>query len=277
MFDALKGVEREALLWLVRHIAPKGSYLECVVKQDGVVADNFRSAYITGAAEYPDKAGEFADERRNAIQEADVNMSDAGIRQFIARCTGESTACVAPWLNCGTDAERGELLVAARWTVLLTTVKDVYPETAAYLHTDLVFGDIKTGISLQQHRELKMADVTPEFYEGSTSDPSEFGSIARCDGAAVCSRQLMRVTGSRCNGKRGVAANVGNAGAATEYGRFGSRARLSCQQLQDSIVCIGQTQSDGCRILSALTTLHIMVRRCTRRGRRRKTLQKLWM
>lgn len=167
VFDTLKGVEREALLWLVRHIAPKGSYLECVAKQDGVVVDNFRSAYITGAAEYLGKAGEFADERRNAIQEADVNMSDAGIRQFIARCTGESTACVAPWLNCGTDAERAELLRrCAVDGILSNAVKDVYPETAAYLHTDLVFGDIALEDYFREYRELKMAGrVTPEFYE----------------------------------------------------------------------------------------------------------------
>lgn len=167
VFDTLKGVEREALLWLVRHIAPKGSYLECVAKQDGVVVGNFRFAYITGAAEYLDKAGEFADERRNAIQEADVSMSDAGIRRFIARCTGESTASVAPWLNCGTDAERAELLRrCAVDGIVSNAVKDVYPEAAAYLHTDLIFGDIELEDYFRKYRELKMAGrVTPEFYE----------------------------------------------------------------------------------------------------------------
>lgn len=167
VYDALKGVEREALLWLIRHIAPKGSYLECVAKQDGVVVGNFRSAYITGAAEYLDKVGEFADERRNAIQEADVSMSDAGIRQFIARCTGESTSCVAPWLNCGTDAEKAELLRrCAVDGIVSNAVKDVYPETAAYLHSDLVFGDITLEDYFREYRELKMAGhVTPEFYE----------------------------------------------------------------------------------------------------------------
>jgi len=160
-------VEREALLWLVRHIAPKGSYLECVAKQDGVVVDNFRSAYITGAAEYLAKAGEFADERRGAIREAEVNMSDADIRQFIARCSGESTECVSPWLNCGTDTERVELLRrCAVDGIVSNAVKDVYPEAAAYLHTDLVFGDRALEDYFLEYRELKMAcRVTPEFYE----------------------------------------------------------------------------------------------------------------
>lgn len=167
VFDERKGLEREALVWLLQQVAPKGSYLECILKQEEVVADNFRSAYVAGAAQWLDNAKVYAGERRDAIQEAGVRMSGADIRQFITSCAGESTLRVAPWLNCGTEAERAELL--RRCTVdglVPNAVKAVYPEVVAYLNTDLVFGDEILEEYFREYRELKMTGrVTPEFYE----------------------------------------------------------------------------------------------------------------
>ncbi len=58
------------------------------------------------------------------------------------RCAGESTSRVAPWLNCGTEAERAELLRrCAVDGIVSNAVKVVYPEAATYLNADLVFGD----------------------------------------------------------------------------------------------------------------------------------------
>lgn len=167
VFDGRKGTGREAVLWLFKHIASKRSYLECVAWQEGVVVGNFRSAYVTGAADFLDESAVYASERRDAIQEADVRMSDADIRQFIARCTGESTSRVAPWLNCGTDAERAELLRRCVVDgIVSNAVKVVYPEAAAYLNVDLVFGDATLEEYFREYRELKMTGrVTPEFYE----------------------------------------------------------------------------------------------------------------
>ena len=166
VFDTRKGAERETVLWLTRHVAPKGSYLKCVAGQEGVTVGNFRSAYVTGAAEWLDCAVVYAVERREAIQEADVKMSGADIRQFIERCAGGSTSRVAPWLNCGTDAERAELLRrCAVDGVVSNAVKDVYPEAAAYLNADPVFSDEALGGYFKEYRDLKMAGrVTPEFY-----------------------------------------------------------------------------------------------------------------
>lgn len=166
-FDGRNGVEREAILWLVKHVASNGSYLECIVRQEGVLVGNFRSAYVTGAAEWLDESVAYACERRDAIREADVIRSDADIRQFIARCAGESTSRVAPWLNCGTDAERAELLRRCAVDGLVSNaVKEVYPEAATYLNSDLVvFGDVALEDYFREYRKLKMACcVTPEFY-----------------------------------------------------------------------------------------------------------------
>jgi len=167
VFDGQKSVEREAVLWLVKHAASKGSYLECVVRQEGVHVGNFRSAYVTGASVWLDESVVYADERRDAIREADVSRSDADIRQFIALCAGESTSRVAPWLNCRTDAERAELLRRCSVEgIVSNVVKEVYPEAATYLNADLVFGDVALEEYFMEYRELKMAGrVTPEFYE----------------------------------------------------------------------------------------------------------------
>jgi hypothetical protein len=167
VFDERKGAEREALLWLVKHIASTGSYLECVVRQEGVYADNFRSAYVAGAVEWLDESVVYAGERKDAIWEADIIRSDADIRQFIARCAGESTSRVASWLNCGTEAEKAELLRRCSVDGLVSNVvKEMYPQAATYLNTDIVFGDMAMEEYFMEYRELKMTGrVTPEFYE----------------------------------------------------------------------------------------------------------------
>jgi hypothetical protein len=166
VFDGHRGAEREAVLWLLKQIASKGSYLECVVRQEGVNVGNFHHAYVTCAAEWLDESVVYANERRDAIRETDVIRSDTDIRQFIVHCTGESTSRVAPWLNCGTDAERAELLRRCAADGLVSkTVKGVYPEVAAYLNADLVFGDVALEEYFTEYRELKMSGrVTPEFY-----------------------------------------------------------------------------------------------------------------
>lgn len=170
VFDARRGPEREAVLWLIKHIAAKGSYLECIAGQSGVSASNFRSAYVTGAIQFLDNSAEPAGERRTAIMEAGVKMSDANIRQFIASSVGESTERVAPWLNCGTAAERAELLRrCAVDGVVSKIVKSVYPEVAAYLNTAPVFEVEMLENYFTDYRELKIINgVTPEFYTRAT-------------------------------------------------------------------------------------------------------------
>ena len=98
-------------------------------------------------------------------------MSDADIRLFIVRCERESTSLVAPWFNCGTEAERAELLRrCATDDIASNAVKKVYPEVAAYLHADPVFSDVTLDEYFKEYRELKMASrVTPEFYKKAQS------------------------------------------------------------------------------------------------------------
>lgn len=165
VFDKCKGVEREAVLWLVKQVAPEGSYLECITKQEGVHVGNFRSAYVTGPAEVLDDSAIYASERMDAIREATVSRFDTDIKQFIARCAKESTSRVAPWLNCGTEAEQAELLRRCAVDGFVSNiVKEVYQEVATYLNTDFVFGDDSLEEYFKEYRELKMADlVTPDF------------------------------------------------------------------------------------------------------------------
>lgn len=167
VYDERNSLERETLLWLIKQIAPKGSYLEWITQKNDVYTNNFRSAYVTGAAECLDKSVEYAGERKVAILEADVRISDAEIRQFIARCVNYSTTQVAPWLNCCTEAERAELLRRCATDGLVSnSVKDVYPETLAYLYSEPVFSDLNLEAYFREYRELKMSGrLTSEFYE----------------------------------------------------------------------------------------------------------------
>lgn len=167
VFDSHRGAEQEAVLWLVKHVAPEGSYLEFVARQKGVAVDNFRSAYVTGAAQWLDNAKAFAAERKAAIREAGVRRADADIRQFIVLCAGESTSRVASWLNCGTDSERAELLRRCVLDgIVSNALKEVYPEAATYLNSDHVYGDELLEDYFREYRELKMIGrVTSEFYE----------------------------------------------------------------------------------------------------------------
>ncbi|MDA8083854.1 MAG: BREX-4 system phosphatase PglZ [Nitrospiraceae bacterium] len=167
VFDKCIGAEREAVLWLIKYTALTGSYLEYVTRKEGVRTRNFRSAYVTSAAECLDESVVFAGERRDAIQVADVRMSDADIRQFIARCAKESTSRVAPWLNCCTDAERAELMRRCLMDGIISNdVKAVYPEVATYCNADLIFGDVALDDYFRAYRELKLTNrLTHEFYE----------------------------------------------------------------------------------------------------------------
>jgi hypothetical protein len=167
IFDKCKDTEREMVFWLLKRVAPKESYLERIVKHEGIGVDNFRSGYVIGAAQWLENVEGQAEERRYAILEADVKMSAATIRQFITSCLDESTSRVAPWLNCGTDAERAELLRRCREDgIVANIVKDVYPEVEAYLNRDFVFEDQTLEEYFREYRELKMAGrVTAEFYE----------------------------------------------------------------------------------------------------------------
>lgn len=165
-FDSHKRAEQEALLWLVKHTASKGSYLESIAGQKEVSSSNFRSAYVTGASEWLDKASQYANERKEAILKAGEEMSAADIRQFISRCKNDSTSLVAPWMNCGTAIEQAELLRRCKEDrIVSNAVKAVYPEAAAYMNREAFFDDVTLQDYFDEYRELKISGrITPEFY-----------------------------------------------------------------------------------------------------------------
>ena len=167
VFNKHRDVEREAALWLITQVAPKRGYLEYVVRQEGILADSFCSAYVISALGCLDTAGEYAEERKVAIREADVRLSDAVIRMFIVRCEGQPTSRVAPWLNCGTSAERAELLRrCAEDGIVSNAVKTVYPEAEAYTNKDSVYNDFLLDEYFAEYRELKITGrVTLNFCE----------------------------------------------------------------------------------------------------------------
>jgi len=165
VFDKRKDFERESLLWLLRQVARKGSYLEYIVRQENVVTENFRSAYVIGAAKCLDNSNIYACERRDAILTANVIIFGSDIRQFISQCISESTSRVAPWLNCGSDVERAELLRRCSIDCIVSSIiNDVYPEVRAYMNSARFFDDENIEEYFREYRELKLTcRVTREF------------------------------------------------------------------------------------------------------------------
>lgn len=165
VFDSCNGAEREAAFWLFKQVAFKGGYLKYVTEKKGVAVVTFRSAYVAGAADCLDDATAYAAERRDAIREANAIASGVDIKLFIERCIEQATLRVAPWMGCGTDAERAELLRrCATDGVVSNVVRDVYPEAAAYLSGDPVFDDETLEGYFKEYRDRKMEGrVTPEF------------------------------------------------------------------------------------------------------------------
>jgi len=158
VFADRMGPEREAVYWVAQTSARTGSYLEAVVKLNGVTAKTFLHSYI---AKVPVVEGgrEKAEERRAAIRELGVERAEADIRFMIASQKAIETTLLAPWLNCGTKAERTELLRrCAEDKIVKKAVRIVYPEIAAYL------GDVIEQTYFERYRELKLTNrVTQDF------------------------------------------------------------------------------------------------------------------
>jgi len=168
VFDECIKTEKEALFWLVKHIALEGSYLyhiNRIMMQKEVSVFKFRSTYIMGDEDCLDSTAVFANERKIAIQEATAIKSEVDIKLFIERYKSESTSRIAPWLNCGTNPERTELLRrCAVDGIASNAVKKVYPEIAAYLNADPVFSDKAMEDYFKEYRELKIVGrLTSDF------------------------------------------------------------------------------------------------------------------
>ena len=188
VFVEAKDQEREVVLWVARTTAKVGSYLESVMRLSEAVPPTFLSAYIAGGvAGTPGAVG--VGERREAILQLGAERAEVDIRQFIASRSEVPTSQIAPWLNCGTKAERAELLRrCAKDGIVSKVVKDVYREVAAYM------GDGSDSAYFRQYRELKLSNrVTAEFCEmvrhvedrGATSRESLLQQYASDQGCAL--------------------------------------------------------------------------------------------
>lgn len=127
--------QREILLWILTGAGAKDpylsdSYLLAVRNLPGVDANNFESAYAEGWI--IDKKA-WAEERRQALINAGIDGYKASVELFIARHKNEPSEKIAPWLNCGTLAERAEILRRRHASEISPILVEAYPEIAAYL------------------------------------------------------------------------------------------------------------------------------------------------
>lgn len=154
----------EILLWVVRHYAPKKTYLSFIL-QNGE-AKSIRSAYITQFQNCLDHL-DWAEERKRAIEfSGGVNQYKVDIKTCIEDSQEIPTAKMAPWLCCGSLAEKAELLLRCEKDGYVShVVKKVYPELDAYLKPfpdDILTDELVKYF--QQYREIVLTkNLTQEF------------------------------------------------------------------------------------------------------------------
>lgn len=180
VFDHTPDTEQEILLWVARQHAPPESYLAWVLHDTPrPEAADVRHRYVTAAAKLLDKTT-WTIERHAAINQAGRARSTVDIQHFICECMNESTARVAPWLNCGSASEKAELLRRCAEDIIVTNAtKVVYPELANYMRQEIPFGSHELDAYFTEYRALKMTDrVTQEFFDiaYSTRVPAQIPS-----------------------------------------------------------------------------------------------------
>lgn len=124
--------EREILFWLAREKAPGDSYLNAILNLPDINSKSFLQGYA-GSFDLPWRP-DWAKERRDAIIQAGIETFVPEIEIAIKRARPEPAEKIAPWLNCGSLAERAELLrrCAERGEIIPSVLRN-YSELRHYL------------------------------------------------------------------------------------------------------------------------------------------------
>ncbi|MBR4835362.1 MAG: BREX-4 system phosphatase PglZ [Thermoguttaceae bacterium] len=146
------------------------SYLRNVLEIEGLKPDAWLSVYFDVAARTvstnAERARKFAQERFAAFQTLN-DVAESCVAQFVGQ-TREYGDAILPWLNCGTEAERQELIRRAGvcgWADAAPPIlATLFPTLADYLSNDFDFGDDALNLYFKDYRRQKIVgSVEPEF------------------------------------------------------------------------------------------------------------------
>lgn len=159
----LIAVEKEILLWLLPGNVPVNSYLAHVCSIPNVNPQNFAGFYVMPRC-LDDYQSAWPVERRHALVEAGIEALETEIELFITNSIDEPDEKVMPWLNCGTLAERAELVRRYRINGYSDALAKAYPPLAAYLKSDITCYSENAGTYFAKYRTLvAQNDINAEF------------------------------------------------------------------------------------------------------------------
>lgn len=158
-----------AYVWYVQKFVESNSYLECVLANN-VTKDNLLRRYVLETATKHisnDNAARLAAERANGIKELGT-LADSLIIEFIGEVIDQPDDIVAPWLNCGTQAERIEIVrrvAKSDLTIGLSKIwRNLYPALADYLSDEFDYGAPMLTEYFREYCRQKVKNVvTQEF------------------------------------------------------------------------------------------------------------------
>lgn len=163
IIDERDNVKRSALLWLLKHIVKKESYLHTVLSEPDMNSETFSEFYVTRTAIrlLKDKNAElFAGERKAAIKEIG-ERANADIRQFISQAKEKPLSQLSIWLNNDSVAEHEEFI--RRFDESPKDAMSAYPKLNAYL-ADYEYGTERLTNYFKRYRGLKLRNFSDESF-----------------------------------------------------------------------------------------------------------------
>jgi len=158
-----------AYIWLLRDTIDGNSYLARVLSAD-ITSNNLLRSYvcdITTIVLEDKNAERFAEERASAIKEIG-NVSDPLIIEFISKIKQQPSEVVAYWLNCGTEAEKIEIVNRVSkcdLTIGLSQIwYNIYPLLTDYLSDKYDYGNNDLTSYFRDYRKLKIGNsISKDF------------------------------------------------------------------------------------------------------------------
>lgn len=158
-----------AFVWFLKETIEPDSYFARVL-EFGIEKENLLEKYVSAAAFAlltDANAARYAAERRDAVKEIG-SIAESMVVQFLSSVKNESNDRTAPWFNCGTEAERIEIVRRVSQSDLTIGLPEIwhnlYVPLEDYLSDQYDYGDSGLTSYFQEYRRLKVAEkVTKEF------------------------------------------------------------------------------------------------------------------
>ncbi|MDR1939658.1 MAG: BREX-4 system phosphatase PglZ [Clostridiales bacterium] len=164
-----------AYVWMLKNEIDNTSYMSKVLSEN-LNCDNILRVYIS---DYPlmvfgdINSIKYAKERADAIKELN-GQGESFIVEFIENANSYTNDVVACWLNCGTKAEKQEIVRRVSMSDLTTGLsclwQGLYPMLDDYLSMEYDFGIKELNDYFDDYRKFKLKNTVTEDFVKSAGD-----------------------------------------------------------------------------------------------------------